>query len=151
MTVIGLADTPDGSELRLGRAAAHERRRQAVAKMIASMLVEIIDPYDDKCETITLAVGSAVFADRRDEYPSEKLVANLALALDAQRVNPDAFQIADFEDDDLPRFEPKDHLSRTVEQRFRKEELDMLASSNVRGMGHTDPDGASLLVKGVRW
>lgn len=148
--IIGIADTPDGSELRLGRAAAHERRRQAVAKMIASMLVEIIDPYDE-CDTITIAVGSAEFVDRRDEYPSEKLVANLALALDAQRVNPDAFQIADFEDEDLPRFEPKDYLSRSTEQRFRKEELDMVATSNVRGMGRTDPDGASLLVKGVRW
>lgn len=78
------------------------QRAQIVAKWILGHAVYLVlDPHPGRTKgTITLSAGGHHFTDRSDDYPSEKLVAELSLAIYAGGgLSPSAFAIADLDDE----------------------------------------------------
>ncbi len=73
-------------------------REQTVTKWLLGHACDVV--LDNNAEWITMTVGDAHFSDRRSEYPSEKLVANLTLAIYAgEGLSPSKFDIQDLDDD----------------------------------------------------
>lgn len=70
-----------------------EARMQTLVKWILGHAVEACGGDN---EFIRFRVGEHEFEDKREEYPSEKLIANLALTVDAMGYPPSAFSIDDF-------------------------------------------------------
>ena len=69
-----------------------EARMQTLTKMILGHAVEMIDSDN---EHLRFRVGEHVFEDKRCEYPSERLIANISLAVEALGYSRGAFDIGD--------------------------------------------------------
>lgn len=74
------------------------QRAQTVAKWILGHACEVVQDNDPDWITVD-CVSERTFRDRRTEYPSEKLVADLCLAIYAGGgFSPAAFDIRDLDD-----------------------------------------------------
>jgi hypothetical protein len=69
-----------------------EARMQTLSKLILGHAVEFVESGDSY---IRFSVGEHEFADKRSEYPSEKLIADLSLAAYALGYSPASFSIGD--------------------------------------------------------
>jgi hypothetical protein len=73
-------------------------RKQTITKWLLGHAASI--HYDRNPETITMTVGEHRFSDRRAEYPSEKLIAAMSLAIYAgEGLCPSDFDIQDLDDE----------------------------------------------------
>lgn len=75
-------------------------RAQTLTKFILGHAVEVIMDMDPLY--VRVRVGPHVFEDPRNAYPSEKLLANVALAVYAgEEFSPADFDIGDLPDEDV--------------------------------------------------
>ncbi len=128
--IVGIGDTPGEADDNARAGKEIEARNQTMAKLIAGHAVEV--EYNNDPKKITIRVGEFVFSDLRDEYPSASLVAQVSLAVDAAKFNPDAFKIPDFDAEDLKRFDPATMLTRRQEQKLAANDADLTAAVNAR-------------------
>lgn len=154
---LGTGDTPEQADQNAWDACTIEARAQTIAKLIAGHGVFVVDTNDDK--KITLHIGDVTFEDLREEYPSEKLMANIALAMDAAKVNPAAFNIGDMDDETLKRFDPRtsaayrDGNTADFVYDLARSELEEVAQANIRReatkRGQLSP--VELRADGIKW
>lgn len=72
-------------------------REQTVTKWLLGHACDVLQ--DNNPNIVTMLVGEQRFLDRRSEYPSEKLVANMSLAIYAgEGLAPSNFDIQDLND-----------------------------------------------------
>lgn len=72
-------------------------RGQMMTKWLLGHACEVLTDMDPK--KVRVQVGDTVFEDDRVSYPSEKLVANLALCIDAAGYSSEAFAVGDFDEE----------------------------------------------------
>ena len=77
---------------------ASEARAQTLTKLILGHAVETVDVDHTH---VRVRVGQHVFEDKRSEYPSEQLLANVVLAVEAQGYYRNAFDIGDLPETDV--------------------------------------------------
>lgn len=71
------------------------QRMQTLAKYILGHAVSLVNA---DATHLYFRVGEHVFADQRLKYPSEKLLANLSLAVEAEGFSRNAFDIGELDD-----------------------------------------------------
>lgn len=80
-------------------------RGQTLTKFLLAHACSVVTDCDPKY--VRISVGSYVFEDLRENYPSEKLIADVALAVYSGagdiKVSPDDFTVGDFDPDDVAR------------------------------------------------
>lgn len=148
-SIIGIGDSPEIADQNAWDVRTAQARVQTMAKLIAGHAVEIVSTNDPK--QVVLRVGDVEFSDLREEYPSEGLVARIALAVDAARFNADAFKIPDFTPEDLDRFDPLKRLDGLADRMHAELDLAETADNNVRRVSRRGMTSAERHAGDVKW